>query len=213
MIQTAFNHLIGTQRLNLLRTAMAWKTFRSTQIRIHPGVHTRFHHASELHGKGKLSIGSRWSNGRFRESEFILGEQSKLLLHGVTNVLTGLHIVVNQGAVLELGSGYINSHVTIDCFKKISIGQDVAIAKGVTLRDSNNHQIINENNDIKTIHSDPINIGDHVWIGTNAIILPGVTVGNNAVIAAGAVITKNVPANTLVGGVPAKIIKQDINWR
>lgn len=54
----------------------------------------------------------------------------------------------------------------------------------------------------------PVNIGNDVWIGGRVIILPGVTIGNNAVIAAGAVVTKDVPDNTLVAGVPAKPIRK-----
>ena len=54
----------------------------------------------------------------------------------------------------------------------------------------------------------PIRIGKNVWIGSNSTILPGVTIGDNSVVAAGAVVTKNVEANTIVGGVPAKIIKK-----
>jgi acetyltransferase-like isoleucine patch superfamily enzyme len=50
-------------------------------------------------------------------------------------------------------------------------------------------------------------IGKNVWIGANATVLPGVTIGDGAIIAAGAVVTKEVPANVIVGGVPAKIIK------
>ena len=57
------------------------------------------------------------------------------------------------------------------------------------------------------LHPAPIHIGKRVWIGANATILAGVTVGDNAVIAAGAVVTKDVPADTIVGGVPAKVIK------
>ena len=53
----------------------------------------------------------------------------------------------------------------------------------------------------------PIVLGRNVWVGSNAAILQGVTVGDNAVIAAGAVVTKSVPANTVVGGVPAKFMK------
>ena len=54
----------------------------------------------------------------------------------------------------------------------------------------------------------PIVLGKNVWVGSNSTILQGVTIGDNAVVAAGAVVTKNVPANVVVGGVPAKIIKQ-----
>lgn len=53
----------------------------------------------------------------------------------------------------------------------------------------------------------PIHIGKNVWIGANSVVLPGVTVGDGAVIAAGAVVTRDVPENTVVGGVPAKFIK------
>jgi len=54
----------------------------------------------------------------------------------------------------------------------------------------------------------PVNIGDNVWIGGGSIINPGVTIGDNVVIASGSVVTKDVPANVVVGGNPAKIIKQ-----
>ena len=53
----------------------------------------------------------------------------------------------------------------------------------------------------------PVVLGRNVWVGAGAVLLPGVTVGDNAVIAAGAVVSKDVPANTIVGGVPAKVIK------
>jgi acetyltransferase-like isoleucine patch superfamily enzyme len=55
-------------------------------------------------------------------------------------------------------------------------------------------------------------IHDNVWIGTRATILKGVTIGEGAIVAAGAVVTKNVPPHTLVGGVPAKIIKEKISY-
>ncbi len=53
----------------------------------------------------------------------------------------------------------------------------------------------------------PIKLGRNVWIGSNSTILPGVTIGDNAIVGAGAVVTKDVPANTVVGGVPARKIK------
>ena len=57
-------------------------------------------------------------------------------------------------------------------------------------------------------HGEPITVGDDVWIGGNAVICPGVTIGNRCIIAAGAVVVKDVPDDTMVGGNPARIIRQ-----
>lgn len=109
---------------------------------------------------------------------------------------------------MDLGSGYINSGCSIDCFEEISIGDDVAISKGVTIRDSDNHQVSGGGR-----KSAPIRIGNHVWIGINATVLKGVAIGDGAIVAAGAVVTRDVPERALVAGVPARIIKTEIDWK
>lgn len=81
---------------------------------------------------------------------------------------------------------------------------DCVISHDFTIMDSDGHRF---NGDIRT--KDVI-VGKHVWIGTRVTILPGVTVYDGAVIAAGAVVTKDVPANTLVAGVPAKVIRVNV---
>ena len=85
----------------------------------------------------------------------------------------------------------------------ITIDDDVMIAANVSLI-SNNHDF----NERQIITCKPIHIKRNVWIGANATILPGVTIGENAVIAAGAVVSKDVPDNVVVGGVPAKVIRK-----
>ena len=57
-------------------------------------------------------------------------------------------------------------------------------------------------------HGEPITVGDDVWIGGNAVICPGVTIGNRCIIAAGAVVVKDVPDDTMVGGNPARLIRR-----
>ena len=111
-----------------------------------------------------------------------------------------------------------------DFGKNITIGKDVFINSGchfqyqgsITIGDGSlighNVVLVTINHDLnpkenRKNHYAPIKIGSHVWIGSNATVLPGVTVGDWAVIAAGAVVTKDVPARTVVGGVPAKILK------
>lgn len=224
--------LFGKNRLNILKTILL--AIRTTNpnslkipLRIAPNVHTYFNKSASINGSGALTIGSRWEHCIFQKSEFIVKHKGSLLVNSDTNIFTGCHIVINENATLQFNGGYLNTGVIIDCFNAITIGQNVAIAKGVVIRDSHNHQIINSNaiNDnnqrnanntsppISTLISTPINIGNNVWIGTNALILAGVTIGDNAIIAAGAVVNKDVANNTLVGGVPAKTLKRNIEWR
>ena len=60
----------------------------------------------------------------------------------------------------------------------------------------------------KLQYNKPVHVGNNVWFGAGCIVLPGVTIGDNAVVAAGAVVTKDVPANVVVAGVPAKVLKE-----
>lgn len=90
----------------------------------------------------------------------------------------------------------------------VCIGSHVNLAQGVVVT-ALNHTFSDPTQriDQQGVSTQPVIIGDDVWIGANAVILPGVTIGRHCVVAAGAVVTKDVPDNTLVGGVPAKMIK------
>ena len=91
----------------------------------------------------------------------------------------------------------------------VTIGSHVNLAQGITVTALNhNFEDTNKRIDEQGVNTTPVTIGDDVWIGANAVILPGVHIGNHCVVAAGAVVTKDVPAHSLVAGVPAKIIKQ-----
>lgn len=136
-------------------------------------------------------------------------ENSKINVLNHFDIFSGAHIILMPNAILNLGSGYINYNVKIRCFKEITIGENVAISENVTIWDSDVHSIEGENH-IKTL---PIKIGDNVWIGNNVTILKGVNIGNGAVISAGSLVNKDIPAYTLSGGVPAKVIKKDIVWK
>jgi maltose O-acetyltransferase len=105
----------------------------------------------------------------------------------------------------------IGNDVSINAFVhmwgngKITIGNDCLIASHVSITSlTHDPQTIPYKN---CIIAKEVNIGNNVWIGSHAVILPGINIGDNAIIGAGAVITKDVPANVIVGGVPAEIIK------
>ena len=180
---------------------------RTKCVIVYPEVSISAAPTSAVLGDGLLSLGVRWQGLRYLHSELSLAEGSRMVVEGSFRIFTGFHISVTEGAELILGSGYINNKATVDCFASIAIGHGVAISKGVTIRDSDNHSI-DGSEKVKA----PIVIGDHVWIGLNATILKGVHIADGSVVAAGAVVTRDVPGNTLVGGVPARKIKENVTW-
>ena len=101
----------------------------------------------------------------------------------------------------------IGIHCTV--IGPVCIGNNVNLAQGITVTALNhNYEDRTRKIDEQGISTKPVVIGDDVWIGANAVILPGVTIGHHVVVAAGAVVTKDVPPHSLVAGVPAKLIKQ-----
>ncbi len=109
------------------------------------------------------------------------------------------------GKNITIGKGvFINSGCHFQDQGGIEIGDGALIGHNVVLA-TINHDLNPKGN--RKNHYAPIRIGAHVWIGSNATILPGVTIGDWAVVAAGAVVVQDVPAMTVVGGVPAKVLK------
>lgn len=142
---------------------------------------------------------------------FIIGTNSKLeLLDGMFTFGAGAYVDVKDNAslILEGFDGYSNRNLHVECRELIRIGRGVAIGPNVVIQDCDGHLIVGMGKSVA-----PVTIGDHVWIGAGAKILKGVCIGNGAVVAAGAVVTKDVPSLTLVAGVPAKVIKEYVEWR
>ena len=129
---------------------------------------------------------------------FSLGERSVIESFSSINNAVGDVIIGNHTR--------IGLHNTI--IGPVTIGNHVNLAQGITIT-ALNHNFENPDQriDEQGVSTKPIAIGNDVWIGANAVVLQGVTIGSHCVVAAGAVITKDVPDNTLVGGVPAKILK------
>mgnify|MGYP000913091090 CR=1 FL=1 len=114
----------------------------------------------------------------------------------------------DNGRNLHVGEDFLtNYNVTILDIAPVHIGDYCMIGPN-TLITTVGHPLSPAGRRQKAAFSKPVKIGNDVWIGGNCSILPGVTIGNNVVIAAGAVVTRDVPDNCVVGGVPAKIIKE-----
>lgn len=158
---------------------------------------------------GKLIFSDNNIIGSRRQSNLRMDKDSILEIKNRFSIFYGADIILFKNSKLILGSGFFNSNIKIRCHEKIEIGEDVAISHDVTIMDSDAHEGLWEGYE----KTKPIKVGNHVWIGTRVTILKGVTIGDNAIIAAGSVVTKDVPNNTIVAGVPAKIIKTNINWK
>ena len=117
----------------------------------------------------------------------------------------------DNGQNIHVGDNFLaNYNVTILDIREVNVGDNVMIGPN-TLITTVGHPLTPMGRRRHLGKATPVTIGNDVWIGGNVTILPGVNIGNNVVIAAGAVVTKDVPDNSLVGGVPAKFIKELIN--
>ena len=166
---------------------------------------------SNVKNKGTLTINhnlivGKTHNGIDYGFTALVIKKNATAIFGDYTMISGSRIIVADNATLSIKGGYMNFNSTIIVKKKVTIGEGVIIAPGVTIRDSDAHSIKGSET------AKEVEIGNHVWIGTNAIILKGVKIGDNSVIAAGAVVTKDVPKNSVVAGVPAKVIKKNIEW-
>lgn len=113
----------------------------------------------------------------------------------------------DNGKNIYVGDCFLaNCNVTILDIREVRIGNNVMIGPG-TLITTVNHPLSPKARREHIGIASPVTIGNDVWIGGNCTILPGVTIGDNVVVAAGAVVTEDVPANCVVGGVPARFIK------
>ena len=140
---------------------------------------------------------------------------SNSILRG-KNISIGDNCFIDQNVMINSRGGYfsVGKNCSINSFSKISCKGGVKFGNGVRI---GSHFSLVASSHIftdpeKNIHTQGLNyigvtIGNNVWVGTRVTILDGVTIGNNCVIAAGAVVNKNVENNTIVGGVPAKLIK------
>lgn len=196
-----FFKLSQVQLLPLLKVSRKFRIYHNTEVKL-----TK---TSKITIEELFQFNAKWTKNDPFPSILAMGENSSLIVKGSFKIFSGSRVYINNGASLILGSGYINNNLNLSCFERIEIGNDVAISENVCIRDSDNHNILSSNHK-KTL---PIKIGNKVWIGMNVTILKGVPIGDGCIIAAGSVVNKDIPNKCLVGGVPAKILKQNVEWK
>lgn len=127
------------------------------------------------------------------------GKTAKIQLGKKCGIRQNTELSATGGTIHLADNVFINRNCMLVAHEKISLGKGTTVGPGTYIYD---HDHDGKGGYVTA----PVTIGEGVWIGAGSIILKGVTIGNNAVIAAGSVVTKDVPAQTLVGGVPAAVL-------
>lgn len=160
---------------------------------------------SSLEGK---KLAQKINNLSIENKEEIVALEKKLFGKTGNSIYVNPPLYVDYGRHVEIGD---NFYANMDCVfldvNKISIGDNVMVGPRVSFY-TEGHPTDAEVRVKELEFGLPIVIEDNVWIGGSASILPGVTVGENSIVAAGAVVTKDVPNNTIVGGNPARVIRK-----
>lgn len=170
------------------------------------GRNVTIEHARKIRSGKNLIINNSCYINALSINGIVLGDNVSIGRNS-TIVCTG--VVSSVGVGIKIGSGTgINDLAYLGGQGGIVIGEDVIIGPGVKIF-SENHNYSDNEIPIKMqgVTRKEVVIGNNCWIGANAIILAGVTLGDGVVVAAGSVVTKSVPSNSLIAGVPAKFVK------
>jgi acetyltransferase-like isoleucine patch superfamily enzyme len=166
--------------------------------------------------------GRRWAS----EGPFFLGRGLELKIEPRGQIRFGRFVWIGDGSkirchegVVEIGAKTVmGQECTISAYRRVRIGEQCVIADRAMFIDFD-HGVVEVERPIRLqgIYKRDVEVGNNVWIGYGACILRGVSVGDNSVIGTNAVVTKDVPANAIVGGVPARIIRmreapQELCW-
>jgi maltose O-acetyltransferase len=132
--------------------------------------------------------------------EIVIGEKFRFFSTTVTS-----EMVAHPGGRIEIGDNvFVNYGASLSAHKRVAIGDGCQLGSYACLMDNDYHSVEDRS---KAGESKPIVLGRNVWLGVRVIVLKGVTIGDNAVIGAGSVVTRDIPANCVAGGVPAKVIR------
>lgn len=171
--------------MNQVETRPRWFIRLLAPLYQHRGRHSVIHHSARMDTPPyrKFSLG-----------DYSVIESFACINNAVGDVMIGDHT-------------RIGLHNTI--IGPVIIGSHVNLAQGITVTALNhNFEDSEKRIDEQGVSTSAVVIEDDIWIGANAVVLPGVTIGHHSVVAAGAIVTKDVPPHSLVAGVPAKVIKQ-----
>jgi len=159
---------------------------------VRSGRHLFFRNRPIVRNNGTMVLGDTVTMHSLPDGEFCR-----------TRVITNF-----KNSKITIGGNSILRGSTVWASEEISIGKNFVSAPYAWIVDHDAHGILPEQRSTRYSKSAPIKIGDNVWLGYRVLVLKGATIGDNCVIAAGAIVTGDIPANSVAAGVPARVVKK-----
>lgn len=203
----------------MILLAAVYRVFCGNWIRGRSGVRVLwsgvFAKNIKIYNHGKNNIVEIGKGCRMYDCKIqIFGDGNRVLIDHDC-VCRGLDIFISDGAVLKIGhNSHFHGRTHFACIegKTVSIGKRCLFSTDIVFRSGDSH-VITDMEDNRINFGRDIIIGDHVWIGQQVIVLKGAEVGSDCIIGTGSLVTKGVyPNNVVLGGSPARVLKEEVNW-
>lgn len=160
---------------------------------------------------GNLKIGINQLKGSKAQTYIRIAKNAVWNINGDVLLFFNTFIDIHENAIFDTKLFSANSGSVIVVDKHISIGNDTMLGRNITIYDSDFHTIYDES-DKPCNYPKEVIIEDHVWLTNNITVLKGTTIGKNSLISAMSLVSKDLPSNSMCGGIPAKVIKQKVKW-
>ena len=213
------NRLELLRKINLLKylylNYFCKSVERKNHARIIPYKHSviEFEKGSRIIVSGDIEIGTNLIKGSKAETRVRLRKNAIWNAEECCSLSYGTTLEVLDNGVLNTKYFTMNCNCTMIVASKIEIGHDVMIGRNVTIYDSDYHQIVNSLGKVLN-NPKPVLIGNHVWLGTNSIVLKGSIVGKNSIVSAFAVVSGKVEPNVqYIPEIPKREIAVDGIWK
>jgi acetyltransferase-like isoleucine patch superfamily enzyme len=206
----AFEALCAAYGLGFRAPVLLLKTLyyaRYGDIVVHPNTHITG--ARWLSVQGRLTVGKRFRLLMHPADQTMVDLRGDLRIRGDVLIGKGCRIWVGEGAHCILEDCFLSANALATIRHGLTIGAGSAISWDCRFLDDDWHTLDYPGKRVKPMQ---ITIGKRVWMGSNVSVLKGVTVGNGCVVAAGSVLTGAYPANCLIGGNPARVLKENVAW-
>lgn len=155
---------------------------------------------------------------RISDTKFIVYGSGHEVIIGDNVILDGVNLVFeDHNCKIVIGSNtviYHHTHIAaVEPYSTVEIGSDCLFSSYVDIRTTDSHSIIDLDTKKRINYGKNVVIKDHVWLGTHATVLKGVTIEHDSVVGMKSLVTRDIPCNCVAGGIPAKILKQNITWQ